>query len=417
MAMKIRVLFSSVVVLTMIWLVGCSGHYTCGITFGSSTCTPGTTTTTPGSANAFAYAVDQGGTMDGYALNVTAATFGTVSTYTAPKISFPNKGGVGVVVAQGKYLYAVLEDVQLIYGWSIDTSGNLAALSAFPISLPSLSGISSYPYNQQVVITNPAGTLMFISEATNQQIIVYQISSSGALIAASGSPFSTSTVSLSPQNMAMDGLGRFLYVSQTSSSHSGSFVVGYSVSSTGATAGQLTLMGSPFNIPIWEMQGDPSGNYMIGISGKVQSVFGSDDKNLYVYSIGATGALSAVTNSPFATVYAPFNIAVQPKSVNGEFVYSFSFDDAGTATNPIEAYKLDPTTGALKVITSSPFTVSTSAAFGQFDQSGSYLFVYPSPASSVPLGVINVASSGALTETLPSVTLPTGGYFAVSDVP
>jgi 6-phosphogluconolactonase (cycloisomerase 2 family) len=417
MAMKVRVLLTSVAVSTLMWLVGC-GHYTCGTTFGSSSC--GSSTgggNNSSSANAFAYAVDQGGSMDGYALNTTAKTFGPVTTYTAPTI-LANNGGVGVVVVQGKYLYAVLEDVQQVYGWSIGTNGNLTALNNFPVSLPSLSGITSYPYNQQVVITNPAGTLLFISEATNEQILVYQISSTGALTAATGSPFTTSTVALSPQNMGMDGLGRFLYVSQTSATHSGISVVGYSVASTGSNAGALTLIpGSPFNIPIWEMQGDPSGNYLIGISGKVQSLFGSDDKSLYVYSINQTTGVLTAVGSPTATVYAPFNIAMQPKTVNGEFLYSFSYDDAGTATNPIEAYSLDPNTGQLSVIVGSPFSVLTSAAFGQFDQSGNYLFVYSSPASSVSLGVINVASSGALTETLPAATIPTGGYFAVSDVP
>jgi 6-phosphogluconolactonase (cycloisomerase 2 family) len=108
---------------------------------------------------------------------------------------------------------------------------------------------------------------------------------------------------------------------------------------------------------------------------------------------------------------------MQPRSVNGEFVYSFSFNDTGTATNPIEGYKLDPNTGALSLVAGSPFNITTPTAFGQFDQSGSYLFVYSSPASSVSLGVVNVASSGALTETLPAATLATGGYFAASDVP
>jgi 6-phosphogluconolactonase (cycloisomerase 2 family) len=418
MAIKVRMLLSSVVVLSMMWLVGCSGHYHCGTTFGG-TCSTGTTTTTsPSTANAFAYVVDENGTMDGYALNTTAATFGAVSTYTAPTIS-PNRGGVGVVVAQGKYLYAVLEDVQQIYGWSIDSSGNLTALTGFPLSLPSLSGISALTYNQDVVITNPAGTLLFISEAVNEQILVYQISSTGALTAATGSPFSTGLIPLSPQNMGMDGLGRFLYVSQVSSTHSGTYVVGFAVSSTGATAGELTLIpGTPFNIPLWEMQGDPSGNYLVGISGKVQFLYGSDDNSLYVYSINQkTGALTATAGSPTSTVYAPFNIAMQPTSVNGEYIYSFSINDADTATNPIEAYKLDPTTGALSLVTGSPFNASTPTAFGEFDQSGNYLFIYSGVSPSYSLGVLNVASSGALTETLPTASLVTGGYFAASDVP
>ncbi len=420
MATKVRLLFSLVVVMVVaLSLVGC-GHYTCGITFGNSTCSSsgsggggGTTT-----ANAFAYAVDQNGSMDGFALNATAGTFGPVSTYISPAIP-ANRGSVGVVTAQGKYLYAVLEDVQQIYGWSIGTNGNLTGLTGFPISLTSLSGINSYSYNQQVVITNPAGTLMFIAESTNEQIVAYQISSSGALTPVTGSPFSTAGAALAPENMGMDGLGRFLYVSQASATHSGTAVVGYSVSSTGSNVGALTVIqGSPFNIPLWAMHGDPSGNYLIGISGQTQSIYGVDDKSLYVYSINqSTGALTAAAGSPKTTVYAPFNIAVQPTSVNGEFIYSFSLNDAGTGTNPIEAYKLDATTGALSLVAGSPFNIATPTAFGGFDQSGKYLFIYSGVAPSVSLGVVNVASTGALTETLPTTPLVTAGYFAASDVP
>lgn len=430
----IRLALSFVAMLAILLLTSCNGAPGCPQNgFGSSLpCAPGGSGNLGGSggtggtggggggttANAFAYVVDQNGTMDGYALNAKAGTFGTVSTYAPPTIP-ANNGSVGVVVAQGKYLYAVLQDVQKIYGWSINTSGNLTLLTGFPISVPTLSGISPEPYNQQVVITNPAGTLMFISEAVNEQILVYQISNTGALTAATGSPFSTSSASLSPQNMGMDGLGRFLYVSQASAIHSGTAVVGYSVSSTGASAGQLTLIpGSPFNIPLWQMQGDASGNYLIGISGRVAYLYGADDKSLYVYSINqATGALTAASGSPSATAFAPFNIAMQPSTVNGEFIYSFSVNDSDTATNPIEGYKLDPSTGALSLVTGSPFSVTTPTAFGQFDQSGNYLFIYSGVAPNVSLGVLNVASSGALTETLPTTPLVTAGYFAVSDVP
>jgi hypothetical protein len=116
-------------------------------------------------------------------------------------------------------------------------------------------------------------------------------------------------------------------------------------------------------------------------------------------------------------VYTPFNIAVQPKSTNGEFVYSFSVTDAGTGTNPIEGYQLDPTTGKLTALTSSPFTLSTTTAFGQFDQSGSYLFLYSGVAPTIKLGVANVSTAGGLAETLPTASVPTSGYWAVSDVP
>lgn len=426
-----RLLLSLLGMLLMLLLVNCSGAPGCPqVSFGSSSCAA----TPPGfgsgggsggtggggggggggsTANALAYVVDQNGTIDGYALNTTAGTFGPAPGFTAPIVPV-NLGSVGVVVPQGKFLYAVFEDLQQIYGWSIDSSGNLTALSGFPVSV-SLNNIAALTYNQQVVITNPAGTLLFISEFGNEQILVYQISTSGALTAAAGSPFSTLPASLEPQNMAMDGLGRFLYVGEDSADHSGAFVVGYAVSS----AGVLTeIPGSPFNIPIWEMQGEPSGNYLLGISGKVQFLFGSDDKSLYVYNIDQTsGALSAAVGSPFATVYAPFNITVQPTSTNGEFIYSFGFDDSGVGTNPIEAYQLNTSTGALTAVAGSPFNGLSSTAWGQFDQSGLYLFGYSPATPDVSLAVINVSSTGVLSETLASTPLTTGGYWAPADLP
>ena len=414
MAMK-RALFSLIVVAGMMWLAGCD-HYTCSTTFGASTCTPGTTTTSPSNASAFAFAVDQNGSIDGYTLEATAGTFEATPGYTTTTVP-ANLGSAGVVVAQGKFLYAVFEDLQQIYGWTIDSTGNLTALSGMPITDTNIGGIGldAY-YNEQVVITNPTGTLLFVSEAGNNQILVYQISSSGAVTAAAGSPFSTVPAGIEPENLAMDGLGKYLYVSEDSGDHSGSIVVGYSVSSSGG----LTEIGSTFfNDPIWEMQGDASGKYMIGISGKTAHYYGSDDDNIYVYAIDSPGgALSAVAGSPFATQYAPFNIAVQPGSSNGEYVYSFSINDAGTEANPIEGYQLNTSTGALSPVSASPFTsLTTPTAWGQFDPSGAYLFFYSGAAPSVSLGALSVGTSGGLTAAGSTAALTTSGYWAASDVP
>ena len=412
--MNLRAVLAGIVLLATTGMAGC-GHYTCGATFGASTCT-GTPPTSSGTPAAFAYAVDQNGTMDGYAFSSSAASFAPISGYAAPAIA-QNTGGVGVVVAQGKYLYAVIQDTQQIFGFQIGSNGSLTALTGFPVSIAGLTGIASTTYNQQVVITNPAGTLLFIDQFIPEQIFVYQISSSGALTVAAGSPFSTLGQTLEPQNMAMDGLGKYLYVMEDSGDHSGAFIAGYSVSS----AGVLTAIPNSFtwgNIPIWEMQGEPSGKYMVGISGKTASIYGSDDKNIYVYGIGSDGSLSAVSGSPFATTYAPFNIAVQPTSTNGEFVYSFSIADSGTSTNPIEGFQLNTSTGALTELTNSPFsTLTAQTAWGQFDPSGAYLFFYSGTAPSVDLGVLSVSSTGGLTAVGSTTALTTPGYWAVSDVP
>ena len=93
---------------------------------------------------------------------------------------------------------------------------------------------------------------------------------------------------------------------------------------------------------MWAVQGDPTGTFLIGITGKsVAAGVTADDKNLYVFYIEqsgtAPGSIQPVANSPFATTYAPFNIAVQPVAANGDFVYSFGVNDSGQATIPWKA--------------------------------------------------------------------------------
>lgn len=402
-------------------LVGCS-------TKGCSTAVPGSTTGPSGAGNGssstsgtctlpgtgstssvFAYAIDQAGTVDSFAYNTGAGTFASTGV-TGPSIS-ANSGGVGAVVAQGKYLYVVLQTVQQIYGFSIDASGNLTALTGFPISLSAIGGIPANNYPQNTVITNPAGTLLFISSATDEQIAVYQIGSNGALTVVGGSPFAIP--GFQPQNLAMDGLGRFLYASQNTSDHAGTAAVAFSVG-TGTNAGVLTVVGT-YSAPIFEMRGDPGGNFMVGISGQSAASGLTDDDNLYVYSINQTTGALTVPGTKYATTSAPYNIAMQPTATNGEFVYSFSLNAAGAA-NPVEAYQMDATTGALSPVPGSPFTTLQATPWGQFDQSGSYLFYYfgTSPAS---LGVFSVATTGGLAQPVAPVPLATTGYWVVSDTP
>jgi 6-phosphogluconolactonase len=424
MSTKVRALFGLIAVLTSMGLSSC-GHYICHQTFGSATCSGSQTgfnggNPGNGTTSAFAFAVDQGGTVDGYSLSDSAATFTSISDFNAPAIT-ESDFGVGMVVAQGKFVYAALPLDDQLYGWSVDSTGALTPLSGFPITVtPTMVGnVSTFQYNQQVLTTNPAGNLLFLSEAGDQGILVYTIdSTSGALTSVLGSPFSTQSANLLPQNMAMDGLGKFLYVTAGSDDHTGTTVAAYSVASSGA----LTLLSGStgFSLPIWEFQGEPSGKYMIGISGKTAFLNGSDDKSIHVYSINqSTGVLTDVAGSPFTTTYAPFNIAVSPVSTNGTFVYSFSVNDSNTGINPIEGYQLNTTSGALTAVTNSPFSNLYAGYWGQFDQTGDNLVVYGtatgSGTASAQLGGFAVGTGGVLTQTGAAVTLTTPGYWVVTD--
>ena len=422
MKRKFQVLVGlTVVVLVALWLVGCD-HYVCssGATFGNSSCTAsgsGLGTNTGGVGNSLAFAVDQQGTVDGFTLNTSASTFGLISNFSAPTIPQLDFG-VGMVVAQKKFLYAGfgVSTPKQLFGWSINTStGALTPVSGSPYATPALGSVAATGFPQQSMITNPAGTLLFIAEASTDSIAIYQINGDGSLTAQAA----FSTFPFQPVNMTTDGLGKYLYVTDVISSHEGTGgIAAYSIGSSGALT---PVAGSPFVLttPMWQLQGEASGKYLVGTSGKTAALpGGTDDDNLYVFSINqSTGALTLNGTTP--TQNSPFGIAVSPVATNGgTFVYSFSVNDTGTGFNPIEGYSLS-STGALTSV--GVFSNVQLGEWGQFDQSGTTLLDYAEIQNlgtgtiTTQLGAFSVASSGAITQIGSPVTLGTPGYWVVTD--
>jgi 6-phosphogluconolactonase (cycloisomerase 2 family) len=330
-----------------------------------------------------------------------------------------NDESAEIVVVPKKFVYAVFPSSQQLYGWSINaTNGSLSAVTGSPFAIANLGFMvaNSTGVNLTSMAVNPAGTLLFFAYAGSDQIDVYQIGSTGTLTEVPGAPFST-LGTIQPWNLSFDGQGKYLYVT-SGMEGLGQKVAAYSIGTSGALT---AVQGSPFAFNMWQLQGDPSGKYMIGISGRSNALNGlPDDTSLYVFSIqqsGANaGALTQVSGSPFSTQYAPVNLAVQPVSSNGNFVYSFSLNLL--EPNSIEGYQLDSSSGALTVMANSPFSNIGTGPWGQFDQSGAYLFIFSSTSTSSSLGVLNVASgTGVLTEPLGPVTLDPSTYFAITDAP
>jgi hypothetical protein len=408
--------------LGLLFWTSCGGHYTCNDTFSNNNCSSG-----PGSGGgpgaggggggtpttvAYAFTVDQSlGTMDGYTLSTSA--FAATTGYTAPAIPL-NDGGTGVVVAQKQFLYAVFAAESEIFGWSISNTGTLTAINGFPLTV-AMAGVPVANYRQVSVVTNPAGTLLFIALNGSSQILVYQIGATGALTAAPSSPFSTGADS--PINLGTDGTGKYLYASLDpdlathTAAKTGAYVIGAN--------GSLTAVpGSPFAYGMWEIQGDVSGQFLIGISGSTASLAGVDDDNIYLFSIAQTGVnAGAITQvAKFLTTYPPFNLAVNPAL---ETIYTFSVNSAGNGNNPTEGFLLDTATSTLTVATGSPFSTIFTGGNGQFEQSGANLFAHSGDVNALtPVQLAPLAASsttGVLTEPVAPVTLLTSGYWAVTD--
>jgi hypothetical protein len=419
MTMRVRGVLMLVVGLAAMGLASC-GHYTCGAGFGISTCTStgsglgggGTTS----SATAFAYDIVQTGTVNGIEFSSTGATLANISGFTAPTVPSSDVSSE-LVVAQEQYLYGIFPGSQSLYAWTIDAStGDLIAVANSPYTVAGLGGmvLNDSGVNLTGVVVNPSGTFLFIADAGNGEILTYQIGTGGALTAG---PTVSTVGAVQPWNLAIDGKGFYLYVTSGIEGNGG-HIAAYSINQT---TGALTLVAPLLPYNIWELQGEPTGQYMVGISGNSPAITGITDANIYVFGIqqsGTTaGTLTEVLGSPFATISgnSPANIAVQPNTSNGSYVYSFSVSALGY--NPIEGYALNTTSGALTSVTGSPFSTVMTSPWGQFDQSGDYLFVYSNLGDTAPeLGVLNFTSgTGVLTESATTLPLTTGGYFAVTD--
>lgn len=418
MTIKFRVLLILMVGLATLWMSGCN-HYTCGLTFGASTCGTSSpsgisTTSGTGTTTAFVYAVDTAGTIDSYSLNNTAVTFGATASYTPPTVP-ANDQGTGMVVAQSQFLYAGFATTGQLFGWAVDGStGALASVTGSPYTT---SFMAAVPRNTHAMITNPAGTLLFISDAGASEIWTYQIGSGGSLTEVTGSPFSTGSLG-EPGGLTTDGLGKYLYATQNSSNNTGQEVAAFSI----ATSGALTpVVGSPFGFPMGQVQGEASGQFLIGTTGNSAAISGVDEDLLFVFAITQTGSnAGALTQlSTTTTQYSPFAIAVQPNS-GGNLVYSFGLNDDRTGFNPPEGFELS-SSGTLTAVAGSPFTNATIGDWGQFDQSGENLFllgaVLDTSTNTVTdnLGALAVASGGALTEPTTGITFATPGYWSVTD--
>jgi DNA-binding beta-propeller fold protein YncE len=292
----------------------------------------------------------------------------------------------------------------------------LTTINGSPFSAPFLADFG-LGVGESNMTLNPAGTLLFISDTTKSGIYVFSIGSGGVLTLVAGSPFA---VPFEPMNLATDGLGKYLYaINGDFTTHTGSEIAAYTIGTGGALA---PVVGSPFSgagYAMWLLKGEPTGKYLIGTSGKSAFYSGSDDNHLYVFSITQSGASAGAITAAGSVVtqFSPFSIAAQS---NGNLIYSFSFNDTATGFNGVEGYEIS-SSGTLSAVQGSPFTGVAEGSWGQFDQSGAFLFSYSSflnlSTNTVvtQLGPIDVGSGGLLTQPVSTLTLANPGFWVVTD--
>jgi len=413
MTMRLRAILTVILALAIMGLAACD-HYNCssGASFGSG-CTAsggglssnGGGTGTTGSALAYVYYLSNNevGSLE---LSNSGSTNTLLDTPNFVLEALPTGyTNSAAVIAQEQFLYvpyASTTSSAAIYGWSIDgTTGALTALT--PLTLTDVAGLALASQPTTPLITDPTGSFLYMADATDSRIDVFTIdSTSGALTLLQS--FSTLGV-IQPWNLSMDGLGKYLYVTQGNASGEGQTMAVYPI-----TAGALSNgSGQAFNM--WQLQGEPTGQFMVGVDG--ETGLASDkafDPNVYVFSIGSNGLLTELTKYPTPSVNGPIGVAVSP---NGQFVYDFNLSTSTGADGPMDGFTF--TGGVLTPMANAPFSSFTFPGGGFFDQSGAYLFFRASSA----IGVFNIdTGTGAPSQPTADVGIGAGAVvypWAVTD--
>lgn len=238
-----------------------------------------------------------------------------------------------------------------------------------------------------------AGTASKAPIARYGYSVQYSAYTPGLVVAYSMDPVEGTLRTLETVQLPSDNYGlvvhpsnKFLYIPD------GSAILGYSIAANGLLQ---PVIGSPFNLPGGSaMRFTPNGKFGYTNSGAEYSVD------------TATGVLSQIGTA--TTGNLPYDVALTPA---GNFLYIPNFTD-GT----ISGFSVGPTTGALGVISGSPFAAGdTGPSAVVVSPNGKYLFV--TNASAGNAGSNSVFTIDATTGALNPVTgSPFGGSGAGNGV-
>jgi 6-phosphogluconolactonase len=217
--------------------------------------------------------------------------------------------------------------------------------------------------------------------SSTNNVSAFTIDGAGALTPVPGSPFTTGS---EPVGVAVDPTGQFVYVANGRTFAVSAFRID-------ATNGALTpVPGSPFSTGqfAFSVTVDPTGQFVY---------VASEDSRLWGYTIdGGSGALTPVPGSPFPNEVGARSVVVDP---TGQFVYVANcgiFGCGSAGSGSVSAYAIDSATGALTAISGSPFAAGTHSSSVAVDPTGSFVYVANMGSNDVSAYTIN-AATGALT--------------------
>jgi DNA-binding beta-propeller fold protein YncE len=337
--------------------------------------------------------VDSKGGIQEYGIDSTTGAL-TLMCNTATAVLGP------IAAANNTFVY-VLDQTKSpaqIFGFLIahGNSGALAAITGSPFVLSeALTGNSA-------LVADPLGRFMFVTNSSTSasDVHVLTIGQSGALTEAANSPF----VVANPDFIAINPAGNVAYVPDSTDGNL--FILSLDANgqlTTNPASGSPVIIGMGNNAPHFALV-HPNGNFLLTANQVTLSSFSIDPNP------ANAGALTPVGGSPFSpggagdSQVAPLTLTLDK---SGKFLYvtpvgTLNGGIPGFQSENIVAYAFDTTGGGLTPVPMSPF-ISTSTADIIANPLLEQMFVVTSNTSSFLFGVAPVDASGNLT--LPTTSL------------
>jgi len=275
----------------------------------------------------------------------------------------------GLVLAPANnFLYVANSLASTISTFGIAGDGSLSLIGSTSVGPPNVTG----PWE---TIVDTSGKYLLVTNTSGYVSVFSLDSSSGALTAATGSPFYANE---SPTEIVMPPEGNLVYVSNSGSEYG--TVTAFTFDPTLASCGAIlcNVPGSPFiaGAGASALAVDNTGQflYVTNTTAINNPELTNAVGNISAFSINTTtGALTTVPGSPF---FPPFgNVTAGPSALavipNTQFLY---------ATTPGSYYSvwcfvINSETGQLTLATGAPFSVPAGGLFDVIDTNGDFLFI------------------------------------------
>jgi len=275
-----------------------------------------------------------------------------------------------------RFVYVANDGSNSISTYTIDaTTGALTAVATLSVS----AGTPHF------LAVNPQRGYLYMTNGGSNDVSVYAVdAASGALTAVNGSPFPTGS---NPSSVTIHPSGALVYVTNQTDGTISAYSQDPASGALIAVAGSPFTMGSnPVSVAIPDWTNPLFDVYLYACGGS---------NNISAFTINEngttlTGALAAMSGSPFPAGSSPVSMVVDPV---GKFIYVASQGD-GT----VSAYAGDPAKGSLTPIAGSPFAAGRGPS-AVVDTFGGFAYVANKTDSSISAYQI---SAGVLRATVGS---------------